>query len=466
MNTAQTATQQPIRRFQDLIEAGAAALPGRGRGWLDTQRAFAVKQFLQRGLPARSEEAWRYTSLDRLLDQPWSLRTGGDTSAGIDRATLRLADRAAARLVFVDGRFSAALSELPTADTALRTGSLHTALQERPNELADWLGQAILPAPGLDESPGKPCALSTFAALNTALLDDGAWVHVPAGVRLDAPVELVYVCTAQTDAAVMQPRNLIVLEDGAAATVVEHYLGHTGNAYFTNAVTEALIGRDAQLEHARLQDEGPAARHLGNVYLRQRRNSRYRGLSVSLGALWSRCEYHNCLHAEQAQSELDGLYLAGSGQLTDVHLNIDHGVPNCSSRERFKGILLGKGRAVFDGRVRVQVGAQKTDAHLANDNLLLSRDAEVDTKPQLEIYADDVKCSHGTTIGQLEPAQLFYLRARGIDTATARRLLCLGFATEILAGCSVEGFGTRVEQRIEQLLANAPAGETGGEHHV
>lgn len=451
-------TQHLLRNFHDLLRVDPAVLSGRGSDWLDMQRVFAVKEFLQHGLPSRADEDWRYTSLERLLDQPWSLQTGTSTATDVGSgalASVPLTDHAAARLVFLNGRWNPALSELPAATASgVRIRGLRSALESEPDALADWLGQAVLQTQ--DPARAEPFALPSFAALNTALLDDGAWIRLPAGLRLDGPIELIYLCTARNDdTPVLHPRNLIVLEDGAAATVVEHYVGQHTGAYFTNALTEVLLGDAAQLEHVRLQDESPAARHLSSIYLRQGRASRYRGFNVSLGALWSRTEFHNPMAAEQAHCALDGLYIAGDRQLTDVHLDIDHAVPDCSSRERFKGIVLGRGRAVFDGRIRVRVDAQRTDAQLTNDNLLLSRDAEVDTKPQLEIYADDVKCSHGTTVGQLEPAQMFYLRARGIDSAVARRMLCMGFATELLDGCSVAGLRDRVEQRLAQRLGES-----------
>lgn len=436
--------------FESLLADAARARSDNGHRWLDAQRADAARQFLHSGLPSRADEAWRYTPLDPLLDTPWSQPGGGVADVELERRTLTA--EPAARLVFIDGRWSPTLSEQRTAHPHIRIGGLHNALDEQADDIARWLGGAI-PAPNTSAP-----ALSSFAALNTALLQDGAWIHIGAGIRPDGPIELLYLCTAHAAGAAapaIAPRNLIVLEAGATATVVEHYAGIGDGAYFTNALTEIQLGEGAELEHARLQDEPAAARHFSNVYLRQARASRYRGFNLSLGALWSRTEFHNSMQAEQAQFSLDGLYVAGDGQLTDMHLDVDHAVPDCASRERFKGILLGRGRAVFDGRILVRVDAQKTDAHLSNDNLLLSRDAEIDTKPQLEIYADDVKCSHGTTVGQLEPSQLFYLRARGIDAATARRMLCLGFAMELLESCPIEGLRTRVERRLTERLAVA-----------
>lgn len=439
------AVLEPVERYRAVIEAATPSLPGRDTDWLSAQRAQAAGHFAQRGFPTRKDEAWRYTSLERLLELSWKLQTSANGS--FDRAAIarhHIAENAVARLVFINGRWQSVFSSTGDLPPGLQIGSLHSGLEQQPQRLAPWLGKAA-------------CATaSSFTALNTALIDDGAWVHVAAGTHLSGPIELLYL-SAGDDSAAFHPRNLVVLEEGAQATVLEHYAGLDETACFTNSLTEVLLGGEARLEHLRLQDENRAARHISNVFVEQGEASHYQGVCVSLGGLWARSEYHNRMRRTQARCELDGLYVAGDRQLNDVHLDIGHSVPACSSRERFKGILLGRGRAVFDGRIRVDVDAQKTDAQLANDNLLLSRDAEVDTKPQLEIFADDVKCSHGTTVGQLDPAQVFYLCSRGIAANVAQRMLCLGFAAEILENCSDEAFRARVERRLQQCLADAPA---------
>lgn len=444
---------EPVERYRELLDDAAATLPGRMLDWLAGSRALAVKQFMERGFPTRKDEAWRYTSLDRILDQDWAVRdTAFSALTDLDIEEFVLAEDSAARLVFANGRFVTDLSDTSRLEGNIRIDSLRTILEKEPGLIAQWLGTAA------------ETEASVFAAFNTALINDGVCVHIPAGVQIPGPIEVLYLSIGQDEAPLVNPRNLVVLEDGAVATLVEHYASLGGSApYFTNSLTEVILGKHAHLEHARLQDEGPAARHLSHVYVRQAESSHYQGIGISLGALWSRTEYHNRMAHAQARCELDGLYLAGDRQLSDVHLDITHAVADCSSRERFKGILSGRGRAVFDGRIRVEVDAQKTDAQLVNDNLVLSRDAEVDTKPQLEIYADDVKCSHGTTVGQLDPAQLFYLRARGIGADDARRMLCLGFATEVLENCSVAGLRARVERRLQQLLTQPPA-EIAGTH--
>jgi Fe-S cluster assembly protein SufD len=251
---------------------------------------------------------------------------------------------------------------------------------------------------------------------------------------------------------VAQPRYLVVIKDGARALLLERYVSLGALEYCTNALLEIRLEHGAQLEHYRIQTEGENAYHLSGLYLSQAEDSRYSGFNLGLGGVWSRTDLMVRLVGRGANCALNGLYLAGDRQLMDYHVDVDHATAHCTSRESFKGILNGKGRAVFDGRIHVAKNAQKTDAHLANKNLLLSRSAEVDTKPQLEIFADDVKCSHGTTVGQLEPEALFYLRSRGISETAARRMLCLGFAEEILDVVTLEPMRLYVAEQVGARL--------------
>lgn len=229
--------------------------------------------------------------------------------------------------------------------------------------------------------------------------------------------------------------------------------------YFNNAVMEIVLGRGAELQHDRLQEESPSAYHLAALHVAQSGDSRYRHVTAAIGGAWARTGVTLSLDGERAAAELDGIYLARDRQINDVHVDVRHNVPDCTSRETYKGILDGSGRAVFDGRILVERNAQKTDAALSNDNLVLSRKAEVDTKPQLEIYADDVRCSHGTTVGQLDDTMMFYLRSRGISHDAARQMLCLGFADEILNRFSTKS----LRERAKTLLGNrlAVAAQTG-----
>lgn len=295
-----------------------------------------------------------------------------------------------------------------------------------------------------------------FNAMNTAAVQDGLMIHIPRGQYLEHPIEVVHLSAGHESAISSQPRALVVLEAGAHATLVERYASPAQALYFNNGLSEIFLQEDACLEHLRLQDESPAAFHMHSLFAQQSAGSHYHHTCYALGGSWSRTEMHVDFRGRHAAAHLSGLYMAGEQQLTDVHLNINHAHPGCESHTHYKGLLHGRGRAVFDGRIAVQPDAQQTAAHLKNDNLLLSRHAEVDTKPQLEIHADDVKCSHGTTVGQLEPEQLFYLRSRGIESRHAQRMLCLGFAGEILDQCPLPALRSVVEDGVSSRLTCTP----------
>jgi len=319
----------------------------------------------------------------------------------------------------VDGCFAPELSRLHP-EPGLQAQGLARALAEGSAPGLERLGSLI----------GDQAHF--FTLMNAAAPAQGIYLRAAAGVHLERPIELLHIGRGGSPAPIAQPRQLILVEDGAQLSIRERFVTLGAGGCFHNGVTELFIGANAELRHERLQQEGPQALHLHGLHLRQGRDSRYRGSSLALGAAWSRAELRVGFDGPGADCQLDGLYLAGDGQLSDFHLDIDHGVPHCSSRERFKGIIDGRGRAVFDGRVLVRAGAQKSDAQLSNHNLMLSEQAEVDTKPQLEIYADDVQCSHGTSVGQLDPEQMFYLQSRGLGPAQARQMLCLGFAVEVI----------------------------------
>jgi len=256
---------------------------------------------------------------------------------------------------------------------------------------------------------------------------------------------------------ICHPRHLIVLEDGARAEVIERYCGLGDGAYFTNALIEVSLGSDSELLHQRMQEESPHAQHLSDLQVQLGARSLYRLTLAALGGAWSRNDVRVTFGGEGATAELDGLMLARDRQFNDVHLDVRHEVPHCTSRETFKGILDGSGRVVFDGHIVVARDAQKTDAVLSNRNLMLARSAEVDTKPQLEIYADDVKCSHGTTVGELDPDMLFYLRSRGIPADQAKQMLCQGFAQEVFDTMASQALRARAGQLLaSRLLTSTP----------
>jgi Fe-S cluster assembly protein SufD len=410
--------------------------------WLLEHRRAARVRLSAQPLPHSKEEGWRYTSLKSLLeqgftaiDEPLSALQPEDLDAvlipGFD----------AHRVVLVNGRFAPELSTLGELPAGARIGGLRDWLQHDPESLRERLDAA------------RGDSETFFTLFNTAGLDDGLVMWLGRGVVLERPIELIHLSVGLDEPRVAQPRHLVHLEAGAQASLVERYVSLGESLYCTNAVMEVALGRDAVLKHERLQMESRNAFHLTGFYLVQDENSRYSGINIGLGARWARTDLNTRFRGEHAECVLQGLYLAGDGQLLDYHLDVEHAVPNCRSEESFKGLLTGRGRAVFDGRVLVAKDAQKSDAAMSNRNLMLSEQAEIDTKPQLEIQADDVRCSHGTTVGQIEPEMLFYLRSRGIDAVQARRMLCLGFAGEIIDRLGAEAVRAHVAEAVGQRLA-------------
>ena len=410
--------------------------------WLTRLREAGVAQFENEGFPTSRNEEWRYTSLDFLMRHQFEAATK-DSLEAVRHADLEpfvLPETDAARLVFINGRYAAHLSDPGPERQGVVIGGLGDWLARDPEAVKAHLGSA--------GDSGD-----VFAALNAALMSDGAYVKLERGMMVERPIELLHISTAAKEPKISHPHALVVLEEGAQATLIERHVTLGEGVCFNNAVVEIALARDSVLRHQRLQEEGPASYHLTALQVMQQEASRYLHCTAALGGAWSRTGITLTFAGAHAVAELDGLYLAGEGQLNDVHLDIRHQVPDCQSRETFKGILDGRGRAVFDGRVLVAKDAQRTDARLSNDNLMLSRNAEVDTKPQLEIYADDVRCSHGTTVGQLDDDMLFYLRSRGIDGGEARRILCLGFAGEILERFDTEGLHQRAQRLLSERLA-------------
>ena len=435
----------PVSGFANWVAAPPVA--GGRLDWLETQRARARDRVLAQGVPTTKTEEWRYTSLTRLLDQgftPVAEAGPGPSWPPETVAGLLIPGLEAHRVVLVNGRFTPTLSSLHDLPPGVRISGLAQVLRSDPNLLQERLNRLVGEAPPL------------FAALNTAGLQDGLVILVDPGVRLERPIELIHLSAGVDGPRVAQPRYLIALEAGAQANLIERTVGTGDAVYCTNSVLELSLGPNAVLKHQRIQAEGAKAYHCSGLYLGLGSGSRYQGINIGLGAAWSRTDLNVRFGGEGAECDLQGLYLAGDGQLADYHLDVDHRQPNCTSREHFKGILYGKGRAVFDGRVLVAKDAQGTDAAMTNRNLILCEGAEVDTKPQLEINADDVKCSHGTTVGQIEPEQLFYLRSRGIGLPVARRMLCLGFAGEILAALGPEVLREQVAEEVGRLLEQAP----------
>jgi len=362
------------------------------------------------------------------------------TSEQINRLAGASPEEGAVRLVFVDGRYHPELSSRGTSTGGAFIGGLGTAHAERPELVERELAR---------HADDQHDALT---ALNTAFIEDGAFIHLPAGTVLEAPIHLLFVSSAPGNATLSQPRNLIVLGAGSQATVVETWAALSDEVYFTNAVSEVVLGDNARLDHYKLQEESARAFHVALTQVHQGRDSRFSSHSVALGAALARNDVRALFAREGSECTLNGLYMATGKQHLDNRTLIDHQSPRCTSRELYKGVLDGHSRGVFSGRVLVRHDAQKTDASQTNKNLLLSDEALIDTKPQLEIFADDVKCAHGAAVGQLDEDALFYLRSRGIGQEAAKSLLTYAFASEMVNLIPLAPLRARVRELVTSRL--------------
>ncbi len=339
-------------------------------------------------------------------------------------------------MVFVNGRYAPALSRVGTLPDGVRLISLATALHEEPTLLERYLGKYA-------SIEGQAYA---FGALNTAMMRDGAVLHVPKDTTVESPIHLLFVTDAGGEGGVSYPRNLVVVERGARATVIEQYVSLGGERYLTDAVTECALADGATLNHYKLQREGRQAFHVGQVEARQERDSHLVSFSFATGAALARSNIYTALAGEGCGATLNGLYMLDGEQVSDHQTRIEHIAPNCYSREMYKGILDGTSHGVFNGKVYVHPEAQKTDGKQTNKTLLLSERARIDTKPQLEIFADDVKCTHGATVGKLDEIAIFYMRSRGVGADLTRRLLTYAFAAEVVETLELEPLKVDLER--------------------
>src|SRR5438477_8986865 len=414
--------------------------------WVFPLRKAGMARFAELGFPTLKDEDWRFTNVAPLAKLPFKPVFGANTD-GVTAKTpgrFTFADLTGPPLVFVDGHFAKEVSTIPSLAKGLKLGSLAGALVSDSAFLEKHLGRYV----GAEKN--------AFASLNAAFFQDGAFIHVPAGVAVHEPIRLLFISTVKETGATTHPRNLIIAEKQSRLTVIESYVCAVDAAYFTNAVTELVVGDDAVIEHVKFQDESREAFHIATVHGQFGRHSRVNAHSFALGARLSRNSIHVNLAGEGLECILNGLYLTKGEQLADHHMIVEHAQPHCASHEYFNGILDDKSKGVFHGRILVQQVAQKTDAKQTNKNILLSDDATVDTKPQLEIYADDVKCKHGATIGQLNDESIFYLRSRGLGAETARRMLIHAFAGEIIERIRHTPARQELDKLVWQRLEAAP----------
>ena len=410
----------PLTAFADHLDGVAKFLPRQDLGWLQDRRAAARDRFAAAGLPTPRLESWKYTSLNRLprIGFAAAALTEAPVVDSVPVGAAIAAEGAVA--VLVNGRFRTDLSNLARLPAGATVLGIADALETRDDLLE----------PHLDRIAGAGDA--SLAALNTAQLADGVYVHLAEGVTLDRPLHVISIGAAHGEAVAFHPRLLVIAEPGSHSCILESHVGAGDGAYFTNGVVEASVGEGAVLQHYKLQNDHPAAWHTATTNVELAARAVYDSFVLQIGAHLARNEIAARILGSRAECHLNGTYLLRGKQHVDNTTLIDHAAPESTSREVYKGVVDDQARGVFQGKILVRRGAQKTDGHQINKTLLLSRGAEIDSKPELEIYADDVKCGHGATAGELDEDALFYLQARGIDPETARGLLVEAFIGETI----------------------------------
>lgn len=437
MTAASSAAIERYRAaYRTFAGNGAAAAPG----WLAALRDSAIDEFGRLGFPTTRQEAWRFTNVAPIVETPFALAPHDITVPTERIRPLLLGAAVPHHLVFINGHFSPALSRVQNVPAGVRITSLARAMHETPELVRAHLGRYA----EVDDS--------AFRALNAAFLTDGALVHIGAGVALDEPLQLLFLAVPGRGPTVSHTRTLVVVESGASAAVVETYGGVGDGVYWTNAVTEIVAADGARVDTYRVQHETPQAYHVATTLAHQGRDASVTVHPVVFGAALARHDVRARLAGPGGRLVLNGLYLLRDRQHVDHHTTIDHAEPHCESHEYFNGVLDEAARSVFTGRILVRPGAQRTDSKQTNNNLLLSRDAHADSQPQLEIYADDVKCTHGSTVGPLDTRALFYLRSRGVGVEDARRLLTYGFGAEILARMDVAPLREQLDRLVRERL--------------
>ncbi|MEA3242715.1 MAG: Fe-S cluster assembly protein SufD [Pseudomonadota bacterium] len=419
-------------------------LPGAGVPWITRMRGKAMSEFQQQAFPDTRVEAWKYTDLRSLKRRSFSPPI---TRGEIHESALQpwlFNHQPMHRLVFVDGRFAPDLCPFQTWLDGVTLTSLATVMEHNPDELETVLGHTL----GTDR-PG-------FDAMNTAFLQDGAFIRLDRDAVLEQPIHLLFISTAQTD-SLTTVRNVIQSGPDSAATVIESWVALNDATSLTNTITEIVLDENAALQHYKLEQEGAAATHIGGLYVQQDHSSHLDAYSIALGGRMVRNELQVDLNGRGAECTLNGLTLTHDQQHVDNHTRIEHHQPQATSNEWYKGILDDRSRTVFSGRIVVHPGAQQTQAQQSNHSLLLSNDAEADARPQFEIYADDVQCRHGCTVGELDAEALFYLRSRALDEDSARSLLVYAFAADVLDRMRLDSVRHYLEQQLAERLTGSAA---------
>lgn len=399
-------------------------------------RKEALNKFSELDFPTTKDEEWKYTSIAPLLQHNFKpdFEKHSITKEQVNEFTFESLEPNV--VVVVNGLYYPELTTLNDIPEGVTVGSISKAISSN--------------SPLVEKHFGKYAEFGThiFTSLSTAFTKDGVFIHVPEGKIVEQPIHILFITISGNEKLLVQPRNLFIADKNSQVTIIEHFVNIDSEIYFTNTVTEAVVGENAVVDHIKLQEESKSAFHIGRTEIDQERTSNFTSHSVSLGASLSRNDFSAKFNDEGGECTLNGLFLTEDNQLFDTHTLIDHAKPNCNSHEHYKGILDDTSRGVFNGKVMVRKDAQKTNAFQENNNIILSQEALVNTKPQLEIFADDVKCSHGATIGQLDKDAMFYLKARGIGDETARAILIHAFASDVIRSVKVKP----VRNYIEEIL--------------
>ncbi len=411
--------------------------------WLRHLREDAFGEFCDAGFPTTRNEDWRFTSLSSLVKENFAPAVRNETPVTSAAIEGRRVDGSLARLVFVNGRFEPRLSDIQGLPQGMRAGSLAEVIASSPELLETHLARYA------------NYRHDSFCALNTALFEDGAYVAVARGAVTPGPLHLLFVATANSSATMVHPRTLLLVGENGELSIVEEHVSLGDGAVLTNSVTEIVAAGGSSVSHHVLECENRNSFHIATLRIQQSRGATVRAHSVLTGGALVRNNVHPVLAGEGAECLINGLFIGGDRQHLDNFMMVEHASPHCASHQFYNGLLGGHAHGVFHGRILVHKDAQKTDAKQTNRNLLLSDDARIDTKPQLEIYADDVKCTHGATIGQIEENSLFYLRSRGLDEASARQMLLLAFAGECLDRIQDEQVREYMERSVDAALLGA-----------
>ena len=437
-----------VAAIADAYTQFETSLNGDADGPLGGLRREAFDRFRALGFPTTRHEEWRFTNIQPITRT--TFRTAAAVTLSTDQVAAHLEDTwrgNAARLVFANGEFRSELSSIDGLPDGVELLTLAEALKRFPDEIVTHIAR-------YDDAEVSP-----FVHLNTAHLIDGVVLHVTKGTVVETPIHIVHVATASDEPTVTYPRALVVVEESAAVTLFEEFTSPEGTVSLCVPVTEVSVGDNARVRHVTAQHQSTSGYHIAASFVEVGRDATYDAVALNFGASIGRHDPSARLGRQGSHVSLDGLLLVGEGQLLDSHTMIDHAAANCTSHELYKGIVKERGHGVFNGKIIVRPDAQKIDSKQSNVNLLLADTATIDTKPQLEIFADDVKCTHGATIGRLDDPSIFYLRARGIDREAAVRMLTFAFAAEVVERIADESIRLYCMELLAERLEGEPVGE-------